>query len=129
MRRIPAAVVAVLLAVTTLLLAPAVAGAQTEVDGCTAVPDSGRTFDFTEACLDHDRCYLERPHGDSSDDRRQCDRDFYVAMVDQCESAWPDRSDVWSRRACRAVAGLYYIGVRWFGAFAWDVGTDAPVAA
>lgn len=128
MRRFQAGVVVVLLGLATLLVAPTPSAAQSEVDRCTAVPDSGRTFDFTDACADHDRCYLERPDGDSSDDRRQCDRDFYAAMVDHCETAWPDRSDFWSRRACRGVAWLYYLGVRWFGGFAWNIGTDAPVA-
>lgn len=105
-----------------------VAGAETVVDGCTAVPDSGPVFDFTEACNDHDRCYLERPRGDSWWDRRQCDRDFYRAMIDACQDRYPRRSQWFKRGSCYGVAVVYYLGVRVLGALAWDEG-QAPALA
>ncbi|MEL7155134.1 MAG: phospholipase A2 [Actinomycetota bacterium] len=105
--------------VAGLLLFGTAAGAeaQTQVDGCTAVPDSGPNFDFTSACNTHDRCYLERPNGDDRAARRQCDVDFFYDMVDLCRADYPGR---WfARQGCYSVAGLYYVGVRAFGGFGW----------
>ena len=94
------------------------AGAQTDnVDGCTAVPDSGPNFDFTEACNTHDRCYINRPYGNDRTARRQCDVDFFYDMADACRG---DYEDQWlARQSCYGVAGVYYLGVRAFGGFGW----------
>lgn len=101
------------------------AGAQTQVDGCTAVPDSGPNFDFNAACDVHDRCYLERPYGDDRAARRQCDVEFFYGMIDSCRADYGDR---WfARRSCYSVAGLYYVGVRTFGAFGWIERNTASV--
>lgn len=129
MRRLIAAAITVTVVLSALVGAPTAAGAQgSDVDGCTAVPDRGRTFDFSGPCDDHDRCYLDRPHGDSADARRRCDVEFLAAMNEQCAVSWPDRSDAWSRRSCKAVAWVYYVGVRLFGGLAWDSGATSPVA-
>lgn len=104
------------------------AGAEVKVDGCTLVPDSGRTFDFNEACITHDQCYLERPYGDSAAARKQCDVEFYWDMVDSCRDDWPKRSQWVKRSACYGVAGVYYLGVRALGGFGWTDGTTAPIA-
>lgn len=112
------------------VIAPAAAeAAEVEVNGCTAVPDSGPTFDFTEACNDHDRCYVNQPYGSDSAGRRACDRAFAQDMLDHCDDRWPDSADRRDRRVCRGVARVYYFGVRVFGGISWDEGEPAPLAA
>ncbi len=58
------------------------AAAQT-ADACgTAdfdVPDSGDSFNFTEACAAHDACYAS---GGGPFARARCDRAFYSDMLD-----------------------------------------------
>ena len=68
------------------------------------VPDSGRTFDFTGACADHDLCYAD---GGSESDRQECDQEFLEAMLDSCE----DRPRL-QRFSCVSRAYTYYAGVR-----------------
>ncbi|MEM7337732.1 MAG: phospholipase A2 [Actinomycetota bacterium] len=129
MRRLAMWATAGLMALT-VMATPAVAGAQEQepgVDGCTAVPDSGRLFDFTESCNGHDRCYRDRPYGNSSDARKQCDDEFYGAMVDSCATTWPDSR--FRRSLCEGVAGVYWTGVRLFGGFGWSQRTDADFDA
>lgn len=104
------------------------AAADGEVDGCTAVPDSGPTFDFNDACDDHDRCYIDRPYGDDSTARRSCDRIFYADTKAWCNDRWSSRSDFFERGACKGVAWVYYVGVRAFGRSAWESGLTAPLA-
>lgn len=111
-----------------LVLGGATAAFAVDIDTCTAVPDSGKTFDFTEACGDHDACYGEKPHGTGAAARKQCDVDFYHDMVDSCNADWPRRSQWFKRGACKGVAGLYYVGVRALGAIAWLDGGPAPLA-
>lgn len=130
-----AVLITAVVAITVVFAAPAAAqstslddpGGPTPVDGCTAVPDSGPGFDFTEACNDHDRCYYERPYGDSADARRQCDRDFLAAMRQWCDDEWSSWRDELTRRGCRSVAWLYYVGVRLFGGFGWSERSDASL--
>ncbi len=100
------------------------AGAEDGVDGCTAVPDSGPGFDFTESCNQHDRCYLQRPYGDDRAARKQCDVEFYHDMVDSCRQ---DNEGFWARRGCYGLAGVYYLGVRAFGGFGWAERNTADV--
>ena len=110
-----------MMAVGLLAVGPSAAWAQGEVaDGCTAVPDSGRTFDFTEACDGHDYCYVEQPYGSSGDARRQCDSEFLDAMLASCDDMWPEGSQRFSRMLCQGVGWVYYLGVRAFGGFFWD---------
>ncbi len=111
-----------------LVLFATPAGAQTAddvVDGCTAVPDSGPGFDFTESCNTHDRCYFERPYGNDRDARKQCDVDFFWDMVDHCRAAHPDSA--LALRGCYTVAAVYYLGVRSFGGFGWVDRNSASV--
>ncbi|MEM8925647.1 MAG: phospholipase A2 [Actinomycetota bacterium] len=101
-----------------MLFGPTVAaGADDRVDGCTAVPDAGPNFDFLDACNEHDLCYLDRPYGDDRAARRRCDREFFDAMIAACRADYEGR---WlTRSSCYGVAGVYYVGVRAFGAFGW----------
>ena len=124
--RVAALVTALLIALGVVVLTPAVASA--EVDNCTAVPDAGSTFDFTAACAAHDRCYEDRPYGNSDRARKQCDRDLREAMLGWCRENW-SRSEWQERATCEGVAWLYYYGVRWFGGLGWDRGGDADLAA
>lgn len=128
MLRFGSVLVGFILSILLVVVTPAVATAETSVDGCTAVPDTGRTFDFTDACSQHDRCYIERPHGDSANARRQCDREFRADMLDHCDDRWPSGRDRLARRSCQAIAWIYYGGVRLFGGLAWGDGGTAPVA-
>ncbi|MEM9132965.1 MAG: phospholipase A2 [Actinomycetota bacterium] len=117
-RRLMASALAVVMLSGLLLFASPAAAQDVEddVDGCTAVPDSGPGFDFTEACNTHDRCYLERPYGDDRSARKQCDVDFFWDMVDLCR----ERHDGGlALRGCYSVAAVYYLGVRAFGGFGW----------
>lgn len=109
-------------------VAPATAAAA-EPNGCTAVPDSGDLFDFTEACNVHDLCYINQPYGDSSSARKQCDREFLDAMRSSCNDMWPRRSDFFERIGCKGVAGLYYVGVRIAGGLAWESNESPPLDA
>lgn len=96
-----------------------------EVNGCTAVPDSGYGFDFHEICDDHDRCYGTKPYGDGWRGRLACDRTFRSAMLDYCK-----RHDWFTtkRAACDTVAIAYYIGVRTFGWAFWQNSAPTPIA-
>jgi hypothetical protein len=96
-----------------------------EVNGCTAVPDSGYGFDFHVICDDHDRCYGTKPYGDGWRGRRACDRVFRSAMLDYCT-----RHDWFTtkRAACDTVAIAYYLGVRTFGWAFWQNNAPTPIA-
>jgi len=125
--RAAAGLTAILVALGVIVLTPAVVEAQ--VDTCTAVPDSGETFDFAAACATHDRCYIERPYGESDRGRKECDLDFRASMLGWCNENWPSRSDWDERATCKSVAWLYYYGVRLFGGLGWAGGGDAKLAA
>jgi hypothetical protein len=76
------------------------------VEGVLDVPDSGATFDFTDACAAHDACYAQ---GGTEADRRSCDQQFLEDMLQSCSDAWPNQ---WFKRhACDSVAYTYYLGV------------------
>lgn len=128
MRRLLAGVMVVGLMSGLFIGGATAASAETGVDGCTAVPDSGRTFDFNDACDSHDRCYLNRPHGNDAAARKQCDVDFYWDMIASCRNDWPRRSQWLQRGSCYGVAAVYYLGVRAFGGLGWDEGQSAPLA-
>lgn len=97
------------------------AGAQ-PVDYCTAVPDSGASFDFNEACRRHDECYGNQPYGGGEAGRGACDVAFYNAMVVSCGTMWQGMGEPF--HTCLAGAGIYYWGVDTFGGWFWD---DLPV--
>ena len=105
--------------------ATAAAAHGSDVNGCTAVPDSGFGFDFHEICDDHDRCYANKPYGDGWWGRRSCDRVFRSAMLDYCTRH--DRFTA-ERISCDAVAITYYAGVRLFGWAFWQNGEPTPIA-
>lgn len=72
---------------------------------CNYVPDRYKHFDFSDACMTHDQCYLT--HAKS---RYYCDKDFYANMRKVCSTL----SD--GKKRCTVAAYAYYRGVRAFGA-------------
>lgn len=81
-------------------------------DGTEWVPDRGSGFDFGHACLRHDLCYGLKPHGDGSDGRLACDREFLQEMRMACAvQAGPYLGPT----PCASLADLYYGAVRLFG--------------
>jgi hypothetical protein len=104
------------------------AGAGKSIDACTGVPDTGDLFDFTDACLTHDSCYIEQPHGSTAEGRKRCDQEFRAAMMAVCQERHPGRSRSTDRRLCKAVAIAYYLGVRVLGGLAWDQERPAGLA-
>ena len=79
-------------------------------DSCNFVPDSFGAADFAEACHDHDRCYS------SATDRLDCDLVFLKALTDACRVTYSLPSQFSLRLTCLTVAGIYFVGVRLFGA-------------
>lgn len=82
-------------------------------NGCTAVPDSGYTFNFNHACDHHDGCYGNHwwtPYGRS---RYGCDRVMNDDMTASCRQQF--NSWDWRRYSCYTVRTTYYLGVRTFG--------------
>lgn len=69
------------------------------------------TFDFTQACNNHDNCYAS-----SGIDRATCDSIFYSQMLAVCNRGWTWASRNW----CSAAAWTYYQAVRTFGEFAYQ---------
>lgn len=80
------------------------------IAGVFDVPDSGATFDFTEACAAHDACYSA---GGTEADRNACDAAFLQDMRDSCADMWPTQR--LRRLVCEGVAATYYLGVHAFG--------------
>ncbi|HWH99482.1 MAG TPA: hypothetical protein VNT27_04065 [Propionibacteriaceae bacterium] len=77
-------------------------------DSCNFVPDSFGEADFTMACDTHDTCYS------SSTDRLVCDLALLAGLRAACADAYPAGTSL--RLTCYAVAGIYFVGVRLFGA-------------
>jgi hypothetical protein len=88
-------------------------------DACNFVPDTFGAANFARACLAHDACYSPI----SPVDRLQCDLRLLQALTAECARAYP--FDFARRSTCNAVAGIYFIGVRLFGGFAYQ-GTGNP---
>ena len=86
-------------------------------DSCNFVPDSFGEANFTTACDNHDDCYS------SSTDRLVCDLAFLGGLRAACADAYPAGSSL--RLTCYAVAGIYFVGVRLFGASFYS-GTGSP---
>ena len=82
-------------------------------NGCTGVPDSGPTFNFTSACNWHDWCYDTHPYGGGSSGRLSCDQGFLARMNNYCE-AHHGRFNP-ARYICKDIATRYYLGVRALG--------------
>lgn len=90
-------------------------------DLCTVVPDRGLgVFDFRRACYMHDMAYFWTPLAD----RSVIDGQFFNDMIASCRAAHPWYS--LRRYACYAVGGAYYLGVRLFGAPAYNNFEDIP---
>jgi hypothetical protein len=86
-------------------------------DSCNFVPDSFLNANFQPACDTHDECYS------SSTARRACDDAFLANLLLACNQAYPTYSP--EQVSCYAVAYIYYVGVRLFGA-AFYTGTGSP---
>lgn len=71
------------------------------------VPDSGDSFNFYTACLNHDNCYAA---GGGPLARARCDSQFLRDMNAWCDNAWSQSDPRWGR--CRLVAITYYSAVR-----------------
>ncbi len=91
----------------------------TEVDSCTAVPDTFGSADFTTACDTHDDCYS--PASDIN--RAKCDRQLFLDLRSACYEAYSTQPGL--LLTCYTVAAIYYVGVRLFGFYAYD-GTGNP---
>jgi hypothetical protein len=77
-------------------------------DSCNFVPDSFGAAIFTGACDHHDDCYS------SSTSRLECDRIFLEELTNTCAMAYALQPTM--RLTCLTIAGIYFIGVRLFGA-------------
>lgn len=87
-------------------------------NGCTLSPDSSYVpvyYNFHEACDAHDRCYINKPHGDSSAGRRACDDAFRADMYRWCTDYYWRWWQGALRATCKGVADTYYTAVRTFG--------------
>ncbi len=69
------------------------------------VPDSPYGFDFTNACIWHDNCYLT-----CGMTKGNCDRGFLERMRDVCRG-YPSLYPIDQRAACMRVADSYYAAV------------------
>jgi hypothetical protein len=85
-----------------------------EADSCTAVPDAFGRANFAPACDTHDFCYSPA----SEFDRAECDAQLLVDLQSACYQAY--RSQPGLLLTCYTVAVIYYVGVRLFGAYAYD---------
>jgi hypothetical protein len=88
-------------------------------DSCNFVPDSFGLADFTLACDAHDTCYSNM-NGIS---RLDCDTAFLASLDLTCAKAYPDQLAL--RLTCFTVAGIYFVGVRLFGA-SFYTGNGSP---
>lgn len=79
-------------------------------DGCTSVPDSFGSANFSPACERHDECYS----AGSRTDRLDCDNQLASDLFRACASARPSMNDPF-RIACNSVGVTYYVGVRVVG--------------
>jgi len=95
-----------------------VAAHEPGTNGCTLAPDSSYVpvyYDFHAACDQHDLCYINKPHGDTSAGRRVCDDEFRANMKAWCNGYYWRWYQAPARSACRGVADTYYTAVRTFG--------------
>jgi hypothetical protein len=90
--------------------------AEDPTDSCNFVPDSFLTADFTLACDHHDACYS------SSTSRLQCDQTFLRELTYTCAGAAGLTTA--QRLTCYTIAGIYFIGVRLFGASFYTGGSS-----
>jgi hypothetical protein len=114
LRLVAMALVATALAGLFALTPAATASAHgTNQNGCTAVPDSGRYFDFHSSCDRHDLCYARHTYGRTDAGRKACDIAFSNNMAASCRARY--KTNLVARYACYAVGEVYYLGVRAFG--------------
>jgi len=124
-RRALAATLAVAAAFAVSMIAtPAASAHEPGTNGCTLVPDSGRTFNFHAVCDRHDLCYDQLWFGKGRwirgvgyPGRLKCDNLWLREMKDSCRARYPNRYD-WRRGSCEGIAEGYYAGVR-VGGGAW----------
>lgn len=84
-------------------------------NGCTFSPDSGRYFNFHNACDRHDLCYRYKYYGNSSAGRKSCDIRFLNDMRASCVSRYPSNWSLYQRGRCYTTAQTYYGAVRAVG--------------
>ncbi|KAJ6438973.1 phospholipase A2 [Purpureocillium lavendulum] len=79
-------------------------------DGCTNSPDNPFGFPFLPGCHRHDFGYrnYRAQSRFNKDAKAKIDLNFKNDLYYQCEGAW-------AKRACRALADVYYQAVRRFG--------------
>lgn len=78
-------------------------------DGCSAVPEKGDVFDFTDACLMHDYGYDLLRHGVKSFHRYEVDKEMDDAMFAYCKEV--DQGFFMDDAGCYAVDATYSIGL------------------
>jgi hypothetical protein len=103
--------VAALLTVLTVLNtdeAPTAEAAVGTTYGCSYVPDSGPWFNFLNACLKHDGCYINHWL-----DKVGCDYQFLQNMRSYCYGTYQWWQ--WQRNPCLSTAWTYYSGVNTVG--------------
>jgi len=79
-------------------------------DSCNFVPDSFGAADFASACDQHDVCYSYP----AKSSRLDCDLAFLAALNHACWDAYHGQPA--PLLTCFTVAGIYFVGVRLFGA-------------
>ena len=79
------------------------------IQGVIWVPDSGPSFNFSQACANHDACYSEH-HGEGEAARAACDNAFLHDMTSSCDDMWSRSQPQFTQ--CLRVANLYYTAVR-----------------
>ena len=87
-------------------------------DSCNFVPDTFGLANFTKACDAHDACYS------SDTDRLDCDIALLEGLTKACAKAYPHSSQLSLRLTCFTVAGIYFVGVRLFGAWFYTGGAS-----
>lgn len=87
-------------------------------NGCTLSPDESYVpvyYNFHRSCDRHDLCYINKPYGNTSAGRYQCDLDFRASMRGWCAGYYSRWWQAPLRSTCYGVADTYYTAVRTFG--------------
>ncbi|HEX5905537.1 MAG TPA: phospholipase A2 [Propionibacteriaceae bacterium] len=91
-------------------------------DSCNFVPDTFGEAVFTDACKHHDECYRD-PMGRS---RLACDLTFLGELRAACDVYGMQTAP---QLTCLTFAGIYFVGVRLFGAPFYNDGSMPPSPA
>ena len=113
-------VVVSLLGACTLAVGTATVASAHEpgTNGCTLSPDESWVpvyYNFHRSCDLHDLCYINKPYGNTSAGRYQCDVDFRGNMRAWCAGYYNRWWQSPLRSVCYGVADTYYSAVRTFG--------------